>query len=102
MSNIDPSTVMMDEVFAVANGAAASPDSTNRKPTAWPILVFLGFIFTAPYLIMKLLGTVSTSALEESKLHATAVKLAQICFYLYRTHLRSETVNVGESHSCSG
>lgn len=67
MSNVDPSTAMMGEAFAAAQGMPSSPDGPNKKSTAWPILVFLGFIFTAPYLIMKLLGTVSTTALEESE-----------------------------------
>lgn len=61
--------VLMGDAFAAAQGlpTQSSPDGKSNNSTAWPILVFLGFIVTAPYLIMKLLGTVSTSALEECK-----------------------------------
>lgn len=58
--------VVMGDAFAAAQGLPnQSPDGQTKSPTAWPIIVFIGFIFTAPYLIMKLLGTVTTSALEE-------------------------------------
>lgn len=73
MSNVDPSTALMGEAFAAAQGVPSPSDGPNKKSTAWPILVFLGFIFTAPYLIMKLLGTVSTTALEESKRYTSSI-----------------------------
>lgn len=70
LSNVDPSVALMGEAFAAAQqglGSGVGASLPKSGTTAWPILVFLGFIFTAPYLIMKLLGTVSQSALEESK-----------------------------------
>ncbi|KAJ6627040.1 Peroxisomal membrane protein PEX13 [Pseudolycoriella hygida] len=68
ISKMDPSSLAFSEAFAAAQEELNPNMQTNeRKPSAWPVLVFLGFIFTAPYLIMKLLGTVTTSALEETK-----------------------------------
>lgn len=68
ISKLDPSSLAFSEAFAAAQ-EELNPNfkSNEKKPSAWPVLVFLGFIFTAPYLIMKLLGTVTTSALEETK-----------------------------------
>lgn len=68
ISKLDPSSLAFSEAFAAAQEELNPNMKTNeRKPSAWPVLVFLGFIFTAPYLIMKLLGTVTTTALEESE-----------------------------------
>lgn len=57
----------MGEAFAAAQGPSGGlPNIPVPKGiSAWPVFVFLGFIFTAPYLIMKLLGSVSTAAIEE-------------------------------------
>lgn len=67
MNKFDPSTVAFNEVFnAVSNGAAASGD-VPKGTSAWPVLAFLGFIITAPYLISKLVGQVMTTAVEECK-----------------------------------
>lgn len=71
MSKIDPSKIGFGEAFAAASAQgfpAALPDAVAKGNSSWPILVFLGFIFSAPYLIMKMIGTVSQTALEESKL----------------------------------
>ncbi|KAG4066167.1 hypothetical protein HA402_014467 [Bradysia odoriphaga] len=68
ISKLDPSSLAFSEAFAAAQeGLDSNVKPNERKPSAWPVLVFLGFIFTAPYLIMKLLGTVTSSALEETK-----------------------------------
>jgi len=68
ISKLDPSSVAFSEAFAAAQeGLNPNIKNSEKKPSAWPVLVFLGFIFTAPYLIMKLLGTVTSSALEETK-----------------------------------
>ncbi|ALC40856.1 Pex13 [Drosophila busckii] len=72
LSNLDPSSDAFKKAFAEAltdnhaqqNGAPKLP----RKGTSpWPVLAFISFIFTAPYLIMKLLGTVSNTAQEEAR-----------------------------------
>lgn len=71
-SKLDPSTAGFNDIFfAAANGMAAQSadncDETQKKPSVWPILTFLSFIFVTPYLIMKLIGQVSTAAIEECK-----------------------------------
>lgn len=71
LSNVDPSVLAMGEAFAAAaaRGEAmpAMPTDMPKGVSAWPIMVFLGFIFTGPYLIMKLIGSVTTASLEECK-----------------------------------
>lgn len=71
LSNVDPSLVAMGEAFAAAQGPAGGTMADLPKGlSAWPIMVFLGFIFTGPYLIMKLIGSVSSAAIEECKYFA--------------------------------
>lgn len=73
LSNIDPSSVMFKEAFAAAESATFSinsMDGTTTQPkgqSPWPVIVFLSFIFTAPYLVMKLLGNLTSTALAETK-----------------------------------
>lgn len=68
LTNVDPSIVAMGEAFAAAQGPQPGvPVDLPKGLSAWPIMVFLGFIFTGPYLIMKLIGSVSTAAVEECK-----------------------------------
>lgn len=74
LSNIDPATVVMNEAFnQVQAGHAAEGDAffeNKPKGSGWPIMLFLGFIMSAPYLIMKLYGSVTQTAVEECKLNA--------------------------------
>lgn len=72
VSKADPTTVGFNEIFfAAASGMTGQTrenfDDTQKKPSVWPILTFLSFIFVTPYLIMKLIGQVSTAAIEECK-----------------------------------
>lgn len=53
-----------NEAFSQVDGIV-SADST--KPSSWPIMIFLGFIFTAPYIIMKLMGSITGAASNETK-----------------------------------
>lgn len=73
LSNLDPSSAAFKKAFAEAlnenNSQAGGAPKVPRKGTSpWPVLAFLSFIFTAPYLIMKLLGTVTNTAQEEGTL----------------------------------
>lgn len=86
-SKLDPSTAGFNDIFfAAANGMAGQNaenfDETQKKPSVWPILTFLSFIFVTPYLIMKLIGQVSTAAIEECK---NAIFRSYLAF-LYRNH----------------
>lgn len=64
----DPSTSYLNEAFsAAASGIQDSAKPSTSKASAWPVLTFLGLIFATPYLIMKLIGQVSTTAIEECK-----------------------------------
>ncbi|KAL5285962.1 PEX13 family protein [Megaselia abdita] len=67
VSNIDPSSAQFQRAFAAAaNGESVSEIQKKSGGTsAWPIITFLGFIFTAPFLITRLMGTVQKTALEE-------------------------------------
>lgn len=69
-SKVDPSTERFNEIFSAAATGTQLPSPADGKPkraSAWPILTFLGLIFATPYLIMKLIGQVSTTAIEECK-----------------------------------
>ncbi|EDV36443.1 uncharacterized protein Dana_GF12959 [Drosophila ananassae] len=72
ISNLDPSSAAFKKAFAEAlnenNSQSGGAPNVPRKGTSpWPVLAFLSFIFTAPYLIMKLLGTVTNTAQEEAR-----------------------------------
>lgn len=71
ISNLDPSSRAFKEAFAAAlkQSSTAKPGPTlpNKGASPWPVLAFISFIFTAPYLIMKLIGTVSETVLEETR-----------------------------------
>lgn len=71
LSKVDPSTRRFSEIFSSAANGSQIPNgldnNAQKKVSAWPILTFLGLIFATPYLIMKLIGQVSTTALEECK-----------------------------------
>ncbi|XP_017868145.1 PREDICTED: probable peroxisomal membrane protein PEX13 [Drosophila arizonae] len=72
ISNLDPSSEAFKKAFAEAlNDNSNQPGNAPRLPrkgtSPWPVLAFLSFIFTAPYLIMKLLGTVTNTAQEEAR-----------------------------------
>lgn len=76
LSKVDPTTARFNEIFSsAATGAPlpSSPESQPKKVSAWPILTFLSLIFATPYLIMKLIGQVSTTAIEECKLNESNV-----------------------------
>lgn len=65
LSNIDPGAKVLQEAFE----AAQSGDSTiaPQKSSSLAVITFLAFITIGPYLLMKLLGTVSNTAIEETK-----------------------------------
>lgn len=67
LTNVDPSIITMGEAFASAQGPTPGipVGALPKGISSWPVMMFLGFIFTAPYLIMKLIGSVSSAAVEE-------------------------------------
>lgn len=76
LRKVDPSTERFNEIFSAAAGGgcgaggalpAPTVDGQPKKVSAWPIITFLGLIFATPYLIMKLIGQVSTTAIEQCK-----------------------------------
>ncbi|XP_055905152.1 peroxisomal membrane protein PEX13 [Eupeodes corollae] len=70
ISNLDPSSLAFKEAFAAAlkqTSANPGPALPRKGASPWPVLAFISFIFTAPYLIMKLIGTVTETALEETR-----------------------------------
>lgn len=67
ISNVDPASESFKAAFAAAQGVPLPMDQQKSNSSSMPILVFIGFIFTAPYLVMKLLGAVTKTASLESK-----------------------------------
>lgn len=67
ISKCDPSTMAFNEAFnAVASEFGTNiPGNVPKAGGAWPVLAFLGFIITAPYLISKLVGQVRNTAVNE-------------------------------------
>ncbi|XP_067626415.1 peroxisomal membrane protein PEX13 [Eurosta solidaginis] len=71
LSNMDPSKENFKAAFAEAvndsSQQSGAPKLPHKGQSPWPVLAFISFIFTAPYLIMKLLGTVTNTAQEEAR-----------------------------------
>lgn len=66
ISNIDPGSKVLTEAFAAAEGGIDIP-SPKSSSSSIAVLAFLAFISIGPYLLMKLLGSVSKTAIEESR-----------------------------------
>lgn len=67
LSNIDPGSKVLQEAYAAAQSGDTSLDSSAQKSSSLAVITFLAFITVGPYLLMKLLGTVSNTAIEETK-----------------------------------
>ncbi|EDW32297.1 GL10505 [Drosophila persimilis] len=72
LSNLDPSSEAFKKAFAEAlnenhSQVGGGPQPPRKRNSPWPVLAFISFIFTAPYLIMKLLGSVTNTAQEEAR-----------------------------------
>ncbi|XP_055703803.1 peroxisomal membrane protein PEX13 [Phlebotomus papatasi] len=71
VSKIPPNAASFGAAFEAAAAQMDNPHAGEKAPgqktSAWPVLLFLGFILSAPYLIMKFLGVASTTSIEESK-----------------------------------
>uniref|UniRef100_A0A1L8DVB0 Peroxisomal membrane protein PEX13 n=1 Tax=Nyssomyia neivai TaxID=330878 RepID=A0A1L8DVB0_9DIPT len=71
LSKIPPNSAAFGAAFDAAAAQMGDPMQRDKpgapRTSAWPILLFLGFILSAPYLIMKFLGVASTSSIEESR-----------------------------------
>lgn len=65
ISDIDPGSKVLAEAFAAAEGGADIP--TAKSSSSIAVLAFLALISIGPYLLMKLIGTVSKTAIEESR-----------------------------------
>lgn len=50
-----------------ALGDVLSGAASPAQVSAWPMVLFLSFIFAAPYVIMRLVGRPDTSKLEQAK-----------------------------------
>uniref|UniRef100_D3TLG4 Peroxisomal membrane protein PEX13 n=1 Tax=Glossina morsitans morsitans TaxID=37546 RepID=D3TLG4_GLOMM len=70
ISNLEPSSESFRKAYTEAINETSSQQGAPKPPrkgqSPWPVLAFISFIFTAPYLIMKMLGTISNTAHEEA------------------------------------
>jgi len=64
ISKINPGSIALTEAFAAAESGHIPPQSGSSSTA---VIAFLAFIMAAPYLLMKLIGSVSNAALEESR-----------------------------------
>lgn len=90
LTKTDPATVGFNEIFSAASRGVehSAGDVPNggaaKRPSFWPILTFVGFIFATPYLLMKLIGQVSTAAIEECKLiYTKKISIQSYNLYLH-------------------
>lgn len=67
ISNIDPGSKVLAEAFAAAEGGASSDIPSPKSSSSIAVLAFLAFISIGPYLLMKLVGNVSKTAIEETR-----------------------------------
>lgn len=67
LSNIEPGSKILQEAYAAAQSGDTTIDSSPQKSSSLAVITFLAFITIGPYLLMKLLGTVSNTAIEETK-----------------------------------
>lgn len=65
ITQTDPGPRVLTEAFAAAESGSKLPERKQKSSMA--VLAFLAFIMTAPYLLMKLIGSVSNTALEETR-----------------------------------
>ncbi|XP_037952910.1 probable peroxisomal membrane protein PEX13 [Teleopsis dalmanni] len=81
ISNMDPSSEAFKDAFAEAinntTGETGAPKVPRKGQSPWPIIAFLSFIFTVPYLIMKMLGTVTNTAQAEARVPSKWIKPIQ-------------------------
>lgn len=71
LSKTNPTTVVnLNEAFKDAEKANSSDffNSAQSNSSGLPMVLFLAFIFSAPYLIMKLFGSLTNAATDQSKL----------------------------------
>ncbi|KAL9913842.1 probable peroxisomal membrane protein PEX13 [Glossina fuscipes] len=70
ISNLESSSESFRKAYTEAINETSSQQGAPKLPrksqSPWPVLAFISFIFTAPYLIMKMLGTISNTAHEEA------------------------------------
>lgn len=87
LSNINPATVLMNEAFnqvqtEVQVGSERFFGSAPKSGSGWPILMFLAFIMSAPYLIMKLYGSISQAAIEECEFSSQYFRFCFLPFFI--------------------
>lgn len=61
ITKTDPSTASFREAFKAAEADKLAP-AAQKKGSSMPVVLFLGFIMSAPYLLMKLFGGNSETA----------------------------------------
>lgn len=66
ISKTDPKTLAFNEAYSAVNDASGIGVG-SANPSSWPIMTFLGFIFIAPYIIMKLMGSLTDNVSSDIK-----------------------------------
>lgn len=73
ISKTNPSTVVnLNEAFKDAekvNSGDFFNTSSQQNSSGLPMVLFMAFVFTAPYLIMKLFGSLMSTATDQSEFH---------------------------------
>ncbi|XP_055378209.1 peroxisomal membrane protein PEX13 [Condylostylus longicornis] len=103
ISNIDPSSQIFKEAFEAAKNETLENNidagNKGKKQSPWPVVIFLGFIFTAPYIVMKLLGNLTSSVLQETKDPRRWVKpIKSVALYDFQARNAAElTIKAGQT-----
>lgn len=73
LSKTNPSTVVnLNEAFKDAekvNSGDFFNTSSQQNSSGLPMVLFMAFVFSAPYLIMKLFGSLMNTATDQSEFH---------------------------------
>jgi len=67
LSNIDPGTKLLQEAYAAAAAEGSNTTTPMKNSSSLAVIAFLAFIMIGPFMLMKLIGTVSNTAIEETK-----------------------------------
>ena len=77
VSKTNPTTINLSEAFNEAEQSKTNQffeaATKSQNSNGWPMMLFVAFIFSAPYLIMKLFGSVTNAAVDQTKNPATWV-----------------------------
>lgn len=95
ISKSNPTTTNLNEAFSEAEQCKTNQffdaATKTQNSNGWPIILFAAFIFSAPYLIMKLFGSVTKASVDQTKNPSTwASPVEAIVLYNFNSEQQGE------------